>query len=153
MFQRVLNESVMGGREMPVYSYRCKCGGQKEVVKKVAELDREERCYYCGGLMERVILHAPNVQGDYPGYECPVTGRWIEGRKAHQENLERHGCRVLEKGETEDQKRRLAEEDQKLETALGDTVGELIAAMPVEKVSRMAEEAGKLDFAVERGTL
>jgi len=152
MFQRVLNEGVMGGKEMPIYSYQCGCGKQKEVVKRVAELDREERCC-CGGLMKRVIVWAPNVRGDYPGYACPITGRWIEGRKAHQENLERHGCRVLEKGETEDQKRRLAEADRKLEAALGDTVGELIAAMPAEKVSRMAEVAGKLDFGIERGTL
>jgi hypothetical protein len=25
---------------------------------------------------------------------------WIEGRRAHEENLAKHGCRVLEPGET-----------------------------------------------------
>lgn len=39
--------------------------------------------------------------GDYEGYNCPVTGKYIEGRAAHEENLKRQGCRVLEPGETE----------------------------------------------------
>lgn len=38
---------------------------------------------------------------DYKGYTCPVTNKWIEGKAAHQENLKRHNCRVLEKGEKE----------------------------------------------------
>ena len=41
------------------------------------------------------------VSPDYHGYACPITGRWIEGRAAHRENLKRHGCRLQEKGEKE----------------------------------------------------
>lgn len=41
------------------------------------------------------------VAKDYEGYSCPVTGKWVEGRTAHRENLKRHGCRLLERGERE----------------------------------------------------
>lgn len=43
-----------------------------------------------------------NISSDYKGYSCPVTGKWVEGRAAHRENLKRTGCRLLEKGESRD---------------------------------------------------
>jgi hypothetical protein len=36
------------------------------------------------------------IQPDLPGYESPITGQWIEGRKARREDLKRHGCRPWE---------------------------------------------------------
>lgn len=45
------------------------------------------------------------IAKDYEGYDCPVTGKWIEGRYAHKENLKRQGCRVFEPGELEEFKR------------------------------------------------
>jgi hypothetical protein len=45
---------------------------------------------------------------DYPGYHSPITGEWIEGRKAHREDLARHNCRLKEPGETEQGQRELA---------------------------------------------
>jgi len=42
------------------------------------------------------------ISGDYPGYVSPATGRWVEGKKAHQEDLKRSGCRIYEQGETQD---------------------------------------------------
>ena len=36
------------------------------------------------------------VQPDIPGYESPVTGKWIEGRKARREDLRRTGSRPYE---------------------------------------------------------
>lgn len=42
------------------------------------------------------------VVSDYPGYDCPVTGQWVEGRAAHKENLKRTGCRLLERGERQE---------------------------------------------------
>lgn len=41
------------------------------------------------------------VAKDYEAYECPITGKMIEGRSAHRENLKKHGCRVFEPGERE----------------------------------------------------
>lgn len=44
----------------------------------------------------------PQISKDYEGYNCPITGKRVEGRKAHRENLEKHGCRLFETGERED---------------------------------------------------
>jgi hypothetical protein len=30
--------------------------------------------------------------GDTPGYTSPVTGEWIEGRRARRYDLEKHNC-------------------------------------------------------------
>ena len=51
----------------------------------------------------------PMVASDYEGYECPVTGRPVEGRAAHRENLKRTGCRLLEKGESREAPKRYEE--------------------------------------------
>lgn len=45
------------------------------------------------------------ITQDYKPYECPVTGKMIEGRAAHRENLKQTGCRILEKGEREHNER------------------------------------------------
>lgn len=45
------------------------------------------------------------ASSEYEGYECPVTGKWVEGKHAHRENLKRTGCRLLERGEFEDVKK------------------------------------------------
>lgn len=37
-------------------------------------------------------LQRPRVFGDYEGYQSPVDGRWIEGRRARKYDMERHGC-------------------------------------------------------------
>jgi hypothetical protein len=39
---------------------------------------------------------APMVVPDLPGYQSPVTGLWVEGRKARREDLARTGCRAWE---------------------------------------------------------
>lgn len=52
--------------------------------------------------LARSNLPSPRILGDYEAYECPVSGRMIEGRRAHKENLKATGCRVLERGEKED---------------------------------------------------
>lgn len=39
---------------------------------------------------------APAVFADLPGYESPVTGKWVEGRRARREDLKRSGCRPYE---------------------------------------------------------
>ena len=48
------------------------------------------------------------VIGDIEGYVSPVTGLWVEGRKARREDLKRSGCRPYEPGEKEANERRQA---------------------------------------------
>lgn len=54
------------------------------------------------------------VQPDLPGYQSPVTGLWVEGRKARREDLKRTGSRPWEGREQEqkeaDRRRAYAEQ-------------------------------------------
>lgn len=125
---------------MPLYAYRCRaCARSQDIFKKIADLDREEVCPTCRSAMERQLA-APMVIGDYPGYSCPITGTWVEGRKAHQENLKKHGCRVLEPGETEGSKRRTVAADSALDAAVEATVEEFVETLPTEKKEQLAAE-------------
>lgn len=63
----------------------------------------------------------PTIFKDYEAYECPVTGKIIEGRSAHRENLKVTGCRLLEPGEKEDNAR-AAQDAIKAEDARRDAV-------------------------------
>jgi putative FmdB family regulatory protein len=85
---------------MPVYEYGCAWGHRFDVWKKVAELDRVEACPVCGASASRRIS-LPMVAVDYQGYVSPSTGKWVEGKGAHIEDLKRSGCRIYEPGETE----------------------------------------------------
>ena len=136
---------------MPIYSYKCPtCARKRDIFKRIADLDRIEKCLQCGFAMNRQ-LSAPMVKGDYPGYDCPITGKWIEGRRAHEENLKRHGCRVLEPGETEGAKRASAAADAALETAIDSTVEEFVETLPtVQKEQLAAEIQSGLDIAIVR---
>jgi|GEM_PF-6589057 len=71
---------------------------------------------------KRSRFAAPAVIGDYAAYECPVTGKIIDGRRAHAENLKATGCRVLEPGEKEHNERtrvrNAAAEDKRRDAAI-----------------------------------
>ena len=124
---------------MPLYSYKCKCGEEFTQFLKLAELEKEIHCHICHEVATRVIS-APMVIGDYQPYDCPITGKRIEGRKAHEENLKRHGCRVYEVGETEAFRRKKAEEDSRLERSIAESVEKSIESMPSDKVAKLAKE-------------
>lgn len=126
---------------MPVYDYKCSvCGHGREVVLRIAELDSAVvHCKECGFPMNRQVS-APAVVGDYAGYDCPVTGKRIEGRRAHEENLKRLGCRVLEPGETNQAKRSRQAQEAKLDKAIEETADRLITSLPTDKRDRLAGE-------------
>jgi len=125
---------------MPIYAYACiVCGHKHDVVKPIAELDRVEACQKCDYPMQRQIC-APAVVGDYAGYECPVSGKWIEGRRAHEENLRKHGCRVLEPGETQqvvDTQRRL---DREFDKNVEATAEQFVETLPTRKREKLIAE-------------
>jgi hypothetical protein len=54
---------------------------------------------------KRSHIEMPYISGDYKPYDCPITGRTIDGKREHNENLRLHGCRIHEKGEFEDVKK------------------------------------------------
>ncbi len=136
---------------MPVYLYSCAtCGRRYDIVKSIAQLDRVESCQNCGASMNRQVT-APAVRGDYAGYNCPVTGAWIEGRRAHEENLKKHGCRVLEPGETQRAVAAAKRNDEEFFERVAETAAAEVAALPADKLERLQSEISHgLDVQVER---
>lgn len=129
---------------MPIYDYKCQCGRVTQRITSIAEYRATTDCEKCGQSAERFITSAPAVRGDYPGYVSPATGQWVEGRKAHQEDLARSGCRVYEPGEKESMMRRQAAEASAMESAFAET-----AAAAVEKMS--GDDRAALGQALESG--
>ncbi len=64
---------------------------------------------------DRPQADAPFVQPDLPGYESPVTGKWVEGRKARREDLKRTNSRPWEgiEAERKEAAKYRAEQDRK----------------------------------------
>lgn len=138
---------------MPVYDYKCPvCARRQEIVKKIADLDRPEHCPKCLFAMNRQVA-APMIRPDYAPYQCPISGEWISGRAAHEENLKKHGCRVLEEGEADVAKAAAAKQEEAFLESVGETAARFVAQLPPEKQERLANEidAGA-GLAVERST-
>lgn len=101
---------------MAVYPARClQCNSTQDIVRRISERDLPITCLACGGVCVREVV-APAVSRDYPAYDCPITGKRIEGKAAHEANLRLHGCRLREEGETELNARRRAEAEAKFES-------------------------------------
>lgn len=114
---------------MPLYVYQCpSCRTRYSVVRKIAHINDPAPCPACAVPGERQ-LSAPMVAPDYPPYECPVTGRLIQGRREHTENLKRLGCRVYEPGETQEFLRRKAERQREAERQIDEIVDRAAASM------------------------
>jgi hypothetical protein len=144
---------------MPRYDFECHnpdCRKVEERVLPLSQFDEPQVCR-CGHLMTKVHLRAPAgfVSQVYnQPYKCPVTGKVISGKKAHEENLAQHGCRVLETGEKEANDKRRAADDAALDAAIEGTVEREIALMPTEKKERLANElASGTDASIERHTV
>lgn len=138
---------------MPVYVYKCpSCRTSRDVLKKLADLDRAEACPNCASPMSRQVV-AAMIRPDYPGYNCPITGNWIEGRAAHAENLAKHGCRVLEEGEREQAAAAAKAQEEAFLERVGETAAQFVAQLPSDKQEQLANEldAG-VGLSVERGT-
>lgn len=133
---------------MPLYDYICEKGHKFELSHPIADCELPHNCA-CGTLAIRQ-MSAPRVRGDYAGYTCPITEKWIEGRKAHEENLKLHGCRVLEPGEYAAAKGRRESMNSALEDKLVDTAILDLQTMPDQKFEILAGEltrGGDVDFA------
>jgi putative FmdB family regulatory protein len=124
---------------MPVYSYKCPlCQKSFDRFLRLVDYDMPQTCD-CGAQAVKQLC-APAVRGDYAGYSCPVTGQWIEGRRAHEENLRRHGCRVLEPGETEAARRNHAAAEAEFDRQIEQTAEQLVAGLPPQKLEKLASE-------------
>lgn len=124
---------------MPIYTYRCSaCEKRFDALLPLARYGETQYCT-CGQPAEKQ-LSAPAVLGDYAGYACPVTGKWIEGRKAHEENLRLHGCRVLEPGETAAASRHADSSEAALDRAVEETTDRFITGLSGDQRAQLASE-------------
>lgn len=137
---------------MPLYTYRChSCFHATAAFRKVEDRYNAPPCDECSSTDMHKILDAPAVRGDYAPYECPITGKWIEGRRAHEENLARHGCRVIESGEREEITRRKAREEETLLADVDRTVeAEIHSWEPRKREKLAAELEGGIDASIVR---
>lgn len=111
---------------MPVYEYHCvSCDKRFDAFKKLAQY-QERQVHTCGETAQKV-LSVPMVAIDYPAYESPATGKWIEGKKAHLEDLKQSGCRLMEPGEQADMQKRVKAEDKALDTFVDNSVDKVFA--------------------------
>lgn len=136
---------------MPIYQYRClECENIFDKFLLLRDYKQPQRCPECSAEAARHFTPVA-VFGDWAGYECPVTGKWIEGRRAHEENLKRTDSRLLEPGETEAKAKARKAADEALDKSLDATVDAEIAAMPARKRERLFEEvAAGATLTVER---
>src|SRR4051812_25281171 len=135
---------------MPLYTFQCPEGHKFDKIVKLKNFDVPQECPTHGWIVERVVV-APMVMGDYAGYSCPVTGKWIEGRKAHTENLKRTESRLYEPGEREERVEARAKEDASFEAKVERTIEEEIDKLPTRVKEKLGEElAAGVDIKVER---
>ena len=59
---------------------------------------------------------------------------------AHEENLRRHGCRVLEPGETDGARRATQKSEADLDKSVDETVERFYDALPSDKRAALATE-------------
>lgn len=123
---------------MPMYEFKCDCGHRVDKFLKMAAYNTPQTCN-CGRVMTRQIS-VPSIQPDLSPYNCPITGKLIDGRKAHRENLARHGCRVLEAGETAQAKRAAVESERQLDKSVDETVESFVANLPTRKAEQLVAE-------------
>ena len=95
---------------MPLYSYRCeKCDQVFDEFRKYE--DRDHAPEHCDGAKVSRIFTVPMIASEektYPRYESPATGRWVQGRREHIEDLARSGCRIKEPGESDAYRKKVA---------------------------------------------
>lgn len=121
---------------MPIYTYRCHdCGSIMREFRKIAGRDLMPTCSCFEDSRVTRIVEAPAVQTDLPGYQSPIDGKWVEGRRARTEDLKRSNCRPWEGMETERKEaiKRAEEADRKFETQIERGIAETFNNMSAEK--------------------
>lgn len=134
---------------MPLYDFRCDKGHKFERFVKLTDFEEAQFCA-CSSSASRVIS-APMFSVDQTDYRCPITDKHIGSIHAHRDNLDRHGCRVLETGETEGTKKSRLAREAAMDKAVDETVERHWDSLPSDSRERIgAELTNGVDLAVER---
>jgi len=107
---------------MPLYEYICNnCEKKQTRLLKLEDYLQPQMCETPGCHADKPmtkVISKPMIAVDYPGYISPATGKWVEGKKQHIEDLKRSGCRILEPGESAEEPKKAQERLKKLETEI-----------------------------------
>jgi len=99
---------------MPIYSYKCtECGETSDHYNTVADRHKTPVCE-CGGVTGLSIQPtqiAPVLGGgDFPGYVCPVTEKYITSRRDRKYVMESNN--LIDVGDRKPSKKRLEQSNQ-----------------------------------------
>lgn len=123
---------------MPLYDFRCEAGHKFDRLLKIAQRADPQQCA-CGAFATRLISR-PRIHVEHVEYDCPITGKMITSKQAHEENLKVHGCRLYEPGETDAAERRIVDGWSSLDAAIDKAVEVEWEAMPSVKRERLTNE-------------
>lgn len=124
---------------MPLYDFKCDdCDQVVEVFRPMAEATDPLECKNCGKSMRR-LYNSFGISNHFTPYKCPVTGKPITTKTAHEENLKEQGCRVFESGEVEAMLANKRREAEKLDKAVEQTTEEFVANLPGESRDALAK--------------
>lgn len=127
---------------------KCECTG-----RFIRHLDNGSFCSKCGS---KAVLDFPKAVGYQQldvDYDCPVTGKPIRSKQAHEENLKLHGAHVLEKGEDKDAKRARDAENERFENMICETAAQLVHDLPEPIKLALEQELLTTETKISRGTL
>lgn len=124
---------------------QCECPGRFIFHDKTGPV-----CSKCGGTAVEGPPPARIFRQLDVDYECPVTGKPIRSKHAHEENLRIHDCHILEKGEREDRERNKLYHDKKLDAELDKSVEQLLGSLPDSAVDALAKDITSSEVTFER---
>lgn len=86
-----------------IYAYECSsCHREESIIKTLKEIDREERCFDCKGVMERQIVACQFNIPKLDAHHNYAFGKIIHNRRELDETLKRHngekGTNLVEVG-------------------------------------------------------
>jgi hypothetical protein len=86
-------------------------------------------------------------------YDCPITGKPIRSKHAHEENLKLHGKHVLERGELEDAKRTRQASEEAFEDMICETAAQLVHDLPAPMKAALEQELLTTETQISRSTI
>lgn len=125
----------------------CDCVG-----RFIKHLDGQSICSKCRGpAYYQFTPKAAQTRQLDVDYECPITGKPIRSKRAHEENLKLHGKHVFEKGELADAQRIRDALNEEFENKVCETAAQLVHDLPLEIQAALEQELLTSDINLTRG--
>lgn len=129
---------------MPLHDLRCEAGHVFESFIPLAMFGGAQEALrftcHCGATAQIVHLRAPMLATDLPGYQSPVDGRWVEGKRARREDLARNNCVPYEPSMKQEYMRKVERSEQALDKALDQQIEAEIHQLPARKRELLEQE-------------